>query len=444
MITLNKTLSGYILIYALLFISFFISDAKAQGRGGQGAQAQAAGQYLPIAILLKGGHVIDAKNNINSVMDVAIADGKIFRVAADIPANTARQVINVAGMYVTPGLIDMHGHHFPNISLERAGDPVPDGFTFRTGVTTTIDAGSSGWKSFDRFKREVIDQSRTRVLAWLNIVGNGYLGRQPWEQDNSDMDAKLTAIAARQNSQYIVGIKSSHYSGTDWIPYERGVEAGKLAGNIPLMVDFGGSTPSRSIERLFLQIFRPGDIFTHAFADSAPGRQTLVDESGKVKPFVFEAQKRGVIFDVGHGGGAFSFSQAIPALQQGLIPNTISTDFNRSSSNGAMKDILNLMSKFMAMGMDLQTVIRLTTEAPAKVIKREQLGNLSVGSEADVAVFSLRTGDFGFWDTDRVKIKGTKRLECEMTIRAGSIVYDLNGLSVPEYKPVTPQAASSR
>ena len=428
-----KKVSGHAIV--LLLAAFLLPAQLLAQRGGRGGapQAQAQGPALPIDLLLKGGTVIDAKNNINSVMDVAITAGKIFRVAANIPANTARNVVNVTGMYVTPGLIDMHGHHFPNISRERAGDPVPDGFTFRTGVTTTIDAGSSGWKSFAKFKEEVIDQSRTRVLAWLNIVGEGYLGRQPWEQDNGDMDAKLTAISARQNSQYIVGIKSSHYTGADWIPYERAIEAGKLAGNIPLMVDFGETTPARSIETLFIKYFRPGDIFTHAFAQSGGSRENVVDANGKVKPFVFEAQKKGVIFDVGHGGGAFAFSQAIPALQQGLIPNTISSDFNRGSSNGAMKDLLNVMSKFMAIGMDLQTVIKLTTMAPAKVIKREELGNLSVGSEADVAVFTLRTGDFGFWDTRRTKVKGTQKLEAELTIRAGSIVYDLNGISVPEY-----------
>jgi len=160
----------------------------------------------------------------------------------------------------------------------------------------------------------------------------------------------------------------------------------------------------------------------------------IVDVSGLyVTPFVFEAQKKGIIFDVGHGGGAFAFSQAIPALEQGFKPNSISTDFNRNSKNGAMKDLLNVMSKFMAMGMDLQTVIKLTTMNPAKEIKREELGNLSVGSEADIAVFNLKKGDFGFMDVRRTKIKGIQKLEAELTIRAGKIVWDLNGLSVPPW-----------
>jgi len=432
MILFNKhTKPGYVFTFLLFFIVFFLPVHNLWAQRGAPAltPAQAA---LPIEILLKGGHVIDPKNNIDALMDVAIAQGKIFRVAANIPANTARRVIDVTGLYVTPGLIDMHAHHFAAISEEREGDPMPDDFTFRTGVTTSIDAGSSGWKSFGAFKKNTIDKSKTRVLAWLNISGEGYLGRQPWEQNTTDMDAKLTAISARLNRQYIIGIKVAHYTGGDWIPIDRAIEAAKTA-NLPIMVDFGEHNPPQSIEELFMKHFRPGDIFTHCFAAGASSRETVVDANGKVKPFVFEAQKKGVIFDVGHGGGAFAFSQAIPALAQGFVPNSISTDFNASSKNGAMKDLLNVMSKFMAMGMDLQTVIKLTTMAPAKEIQREELGNLSVGADADVAVFSLRKGDFGFMDVARTKIKGTQKLEAELTIRAGSIVWDLNGISVPAY-----------
>lgn len=383
-------------------------------------------------LLLKGGHVIDPANNIDGQMDVAILGNKIANVAVDIPANTAKKIVDVSGLYVTPGLIDMHAHHFPNISEERVGDPVPDGFTFRTGVTTTIDAGSSGWKSFKAFKAQTIDNSRTRVLAWLNIVGEGYLGRVPYEQNTGDMDAKLTAMSAQLYKDYIVGIKVAHYKGGDWIPVDRAVEAAEIAG-IPVMVDFGEHNPPQSIEELFMQHLRPGDIFTHCFAAGAANRETVVDENGTVKPFVFEAQKRGIVFDVGHGGGAFAFSQAIPALKQGLIPNSISTDFNRSSKNGAMKDLNNVMSKFLAMGMDLQTVIKLTTVNPAKEIQRGDLGTLSVGSEADVSVFNVRTGNFGFTDVRGKRISGTQKLEAELTIRAGRVVWDLNGLTAEDF-----------
>ena len=386
-----------------------------------------------IDLLLKGGHVIDPKNGIDAQMDVAIAGSKISQVAVNIPAGMARKVIDVNGLYVTPGLIDMHAHHFPGVSAYRAGDPMPDDFALRTGVTTSIDAGSSGWKSFSAFKEQTIDQSKTRVLAWLNIVGEGYLGRVPYEQNTADMDAKLTAMEVGMNKDYIVGIKVAHYIGGDWIPVDRAVEAADLA-DVPVMVDFGEHHPPLSIKALFMDHLRPGDIFTHCFAADAASRETVVDSDGRVKPFVFEAQHRGIFFDVGHGGGAFAFSQAIPALEQGFIPNSISTDFNKNSKNGAMKNLLNVMSKFMAMGLDLQTVIKMTTMNPAGEIKREELGNLSVGSEADIAVLNLRKGEFGFTDVRRTKIKGNQKLEAELTLRAGKIVWDLNGLSADEWK----------
>jgi dihydroorotase len=391
-------------------------------------------QAQQIDLLLKGGHVIDPKNNIDQLMDVAIVDGKIYKVAPDISTDGAKKVIDVTGLYVTPGLIDMHAHHFPIISDYRIGDPFPDGFTLRCGITTTVDAGSSGWKSFEKFKKFTIDHSKTRVLAWINIVGSGFLGREPYEQNTEDMDARLTALAIKIHKPYIIGVKVAHYTGDDWIPIDRAVKAGEMAG-VPVMVDFGEHVPPLSIEALFMKHLRPGDIFTHCFANGFRTRETIVDDStGKVKPFVFAAQKRGIIFDVGHGGGAFTFIQAVPALKQGFMPNSISTDWNKNSKNGAMKDLLNVMSKFMALGLDLQTVIKLTTMNPAKEIHREDLGNLSIGAVADVAVFSLRKGNFGFEDVQRTKIMGTQKLEAELTIRAGRIVYDLNGLSMPLFK----------
>ncbi len=379
------------------------------------------------SIIIKGGHVIDPKNNINEVMDIAINADKIVLVARNIDPKSAKQVVEAAGLYVTPGLIDIHSHNFHGI---RAGDPVPDGFTFRSGITTTVDAGSSGWKSFPRFKSETIDRSETRVLSWLNIVGEGYKGGQ-FEQDNGDMDSKLTGEFALKNKEYIVGIKTAHYSRPDWIAVDRAVGAGKIA-SIPVMVDFGGTVPAHSLEELFFKHLRPGDVFTHCFAELGASRECIVDpKTKKIKPFVVEAQKRGIIFDVGFGGISFAYSQAIPALQQGFYPNSISTDMNKGATNGAMKNLLDIMSKFMAMGMDLQAVIKATTQNPAKEINREDLGTLSVGSIADVSVFNIREGKFGFWDYTGFKMDATKKLECELTLRAGKVVYNLNGITNP-------------
>ena len=383
---------------------------------------------------MKGGHVIDPKNRIDTVMDIAITGNKISQVARNIPGSNAKKVIDVKGLYVTPGIIDMHVHVFNGTELDAyiangLTSLPPDGFTFRAGVTTVVDAGSSGWRNFRLFKKQTIDRSQTRVLALLNIVGNGMTSRFE-EQDVTDMNPAQTAnMIKKLFPDIIVGIKAAHFWG-DFTQVDRAVEAGKLA-NVPVMVDFGEHDPPNSIEDLFMKHLRPGDIFTHTFSYGPANRETVVDENGKVKPFVFDAQKRGIIFDVGHGGGAFSWRQAVPSMQQGFRPNVISTDLHSESMNGGMKDLSNVMSKFLNMGMSLQDVILRTTWNPATVIKRPELGNLSVGSEADIAVFSVRKGDFGFVDIRRTKIKGTQKLETEMTIRAGKIVWDLNGISMP-------------
>ncbi|HEX5155164.1 MAG TPA: amidohydrolase/deacetylase family metallohydrolase [Parafilimonas sp.] len=386
------------------------------------------------SIVIKDGHVIDPKNNIDAVMDVAVADGKIVDVAKNIDASKAKQVVHAKGLFVTPGLIDIHTHNFAGTHADQylmdgtAALP-PDGFTLRNGITTVADAGCSGWKTFPLFKQNIIDRSITRVLAFLNIVGEGMRGGS-WEQDTEDMDSKLTANVAKANKKDVIGIKLAHFEGHDWIAADRAAEAGRLA-NIPVMVDFGGATPTLSIEELFSRHLRKGDIFTHCFAQLNT-RESIVDTvTKKVKSFVIEAQKKGIVFDVGYGGISFRFSQAIPAIQSGFYPNSISTDLHTGSMNAAMKDLPNVMSKFLNIGMDLQAVVKATTWNPAQEIQRPELGNLSVGTEADIAIFDLREGDFGFFDYVGDKIKGNKKLECELTIRAGKIVYDLNGIADP-------------
>ena len=394
------------------------------------------------SVVIKGGHVIDPKNNINEIIDVAINEGKIVQVAKSIDPKGAVQVVDAKGLYVTPGLIDIHTHVFFGTNLDQtySNGPnalPPDAFTFRNGVTTIVDAGCSGWRDFETFKKQTIDRSQTRVLALLNIVGSGMRGGT-FEQNLADMDAQQTADMARKYPDLVVGVKLAHFNGYDWTPTDRAVEAGKLA-NVPVMIDFGGSTPTLPLADLFLKHLRPGDIFTHCFGQLQT-REPIVDVASKqVKPFVWEAQKKGLLFDVGYGGISFAFSQAIPALKSGFFPNTISTDIHTGSMNNAMKDMLNVMSKFMAMGMNLQSIIRASTWNPAKAIRREELGHLSVGAVADVAILKLHegnfavrdTGVFGFFDYTGHKIEGKQKLEAEMTVRNGKIVYDLNGIANP-------------
>jgi dihydroorotase len=419
-----------VLLILFVFFSFLLAQAQTY------------------SIVIKDGHVIDPKNNINGLMDVAISDGKIVQVARNIDARQAMQVVNAKGMYVTPGLIDIHGHVFhgtePDHYLSNGLVAVPpDGFTFRVGVTTIVDCGGAGWKSFPTFKQNIIDPAQTRVLSFLNIVGEGMRGGV-YEQNTSDMDARMSAMVARQNKEHVVGFKVAHFEGPEWTPVDRAIEAGKLAG-MPVIIDFGGSNPPLSIEELFMKRLRPGDIYTHAFALLEGNvREPIVNEaSKKVKPFVWEAQKRGIIFDVGYGGASFNFTQAIPAVKSGFYPNTISTDLHTGSMNSSMKDMLSIMSKFLVMGMDEPGIIKASTWNPALAIKREELGHLSVGAVADVAILNIREGNFGFFDKTGYKMEGKRKFECEMTIRGGKIVYDLNGIANPVVVKAAPQKAAA-
>ena len=386
-------------------------------------------------ILIKGGHIIDPVNNIDQVMDLAIKGNKIAAIEKEISANQAKKVVDASGLIVSPGLIDMHTHNFygtvHNRYLANSFSAVPpDGFTFRSGVTTVVDAGSPGWRNFELYKSQIIDPSKTRVLCFLNIVGAGMSGGHR-EQHIDDMNPKMTAMVAKQNKDHVVGVKLAHFMGYDWTPTELAVEAGKI-GSIPVMIDFGGSNPELPLDKLFLEKLRPGDIFTHAYAH-VNGRTPIVAENGKVRDYVFKAQKRGIVFDVGHGGGSFLFEQAVPAIQQGLKPDVISTDLHTGSMNGGMKNINNVMSKFLNMGLSIQEVIAATTSQPAKYIQRKDLGHLSVGGLADVTLINIRKGDFGFIDTRGKRMKGNQKLECELTLRDGKVVYDLNGVASSDW-----------
>ncbi len=382
-------------------------------------------------LLLRGGHVIDAKNQLSAVRDVAIRDGRIAAVAPRIDPALALKAVDVSGLYVTPGLVDIHVHVYAGTG-ERgsyAGDNsvYPDGFTFRAGVTTVADAGCAGWRNFADFKERIIDRSRTRVLAFLNIVGHGMRGGK-YEQDLNDMDPKATADMALSHKGLIVGVKTAHYAGPEWAPVERAVEAGTIA-RIPVMVDFGRAYPERSLAELVTKKLRPGDIYTHLYS----GLRGELDPSGHVNPALFEGRKRGVIFDVGHGGGSFVWRVAVPAVKEGFLPDSISTDLHTGSMNAGMKDMLNVMSKFLALGMPLDAVIERSTWNPAREIGHEELGNLSVGSPADVAVLRLEKGNFGFVDMYGARLRGAQKLSCELTVRDGRIVYDLNGLARPDW-----------
>lgn len=389
-----------------------------------------SGQGQEIDILIKGGHVIDARNGINAERDVAVSEGKILRVSRDIPEENARKVVDASGCYVVPGLIDPHTHVFVGSGSGFAdgfNSVSPDDITLKAGITTVVDAGTSGWRNFPVFKEQVIDRSKTRVLAFLNIAGCGMTGF-PSEEDVNDMDARMTALVIGQYPDVIVGVKIGHYRGSDWTPFDRALEAGRMA-EVPILVEC--HLPLLPLEGI-LRRMRPGDIYTHSFC-RASDRTCLLDDQLKIRPIVREAMDKGVRFDVGHGGGMFHFDIAVPALEEGLLPNSFGSDLHRFSMNSGMKNMLDIMSKFLNLGMSLEDIIYRATWNTALSIQREDLGHLSEGAVADIVVLSLRKGDFGFIDTAGNRMEGDRRLEAELTIRGGRVVWDLNGMAAKEW-----------
>ena len=308
-----------------------------------------------------------------------------------------------------------------------------DAHLFPAGVTTTVDAGTAGWKMFWDFKEAIIDRAKVRILAFLNIANNGMMDGDS-EQTVADMNPEVVASMVQAYPEILVGIKTAHYwtnkpwdeMHPPWASVERAVQAGELCGK-PVMVDFWPRPPERPYPELILNKLRPGDIHTHVFAQQFP----IVSADGKANDFLFAARKRGVRFDLGHGAGSFWFRNAVPALRDGFPPDTISTDLHMGNINGPVSSMLNTMSKCLCMGMPLEEVIQRSTSLPAQLIGRTELGTLSAGAGADVAVFKLLEGTFGYTDCGKAKIVGTQKLECQLTLRAGQIVYDPNGMSMP-------------
>jgi dihydroorotase len=391
-------------------------------------------------ILLKGGHVIDPANDRNQVADIAVTKGKITLVGDNIPVENAVKTIDVRGYLITPGFVDIHVHVFHTFKTNAAVSLQPDNISFPFGVTTVVDAGTSGALSFEQFKNDVIDKSQTRVLGFINIAAPGM---NDAEQDPLQFDVQAAVAMAKKYPEYIVGFKTAHYwtskpydtLHTPWASVDSLLAAGNAAG-LPVMIDFypraaDGSYPARTYRELILEKMRPGDIHTHVFAEHIP----TIRGDGTVEPDVLAAQKRGVVFDVGHGAGSFIFAHATPALQQNFYPNSISTDLHQSAMTGAARSMIHVMSKLLCLGMPLEEVIRRSTINPAREINRPELGNLSPGSPADIAVISLIEGMFYYSDVKNIPIKGDKKLECQMTLFGGETKHDPAGLSRKQWVP---------
>ncbi|MDG1027981.1 MAG: amidohydrolase/deacetylase family metallohydrolase [Flavobacteriaceae bacterium] len=403
-------------------------------------------------IIIKNGHVIDPKNDLDSKLDIGITDGIIKKISNNIPTSSSKKIIDVSGMYVVPGLIDIHTHVFvgdvPNFFANGRNSVAADNFSFRSGITTMVDAGTSGWRNFPVFKKNVIEKSNTRILVFLNIAGNGMSGnpiltglvdekylekitsdKKYNQQSLLDMDANKTASVINHNKDVIIGVKIGHYEGEGIKPFEIAIEAANIA-NVPIIVEC--HLPKISLKNQ-LRMMRPGDILSHSF-ENVEERETVIDENGKVREYVIKAKEKGVLFDVSHGGYGFWFDQALPALEKGFKPDTFGTDLHKFSMNKGMKSMLNIMSKYLNMGMSINDVVLRATWNPAKSIKRDDLGSLTIGNEADISILSLISGDFGFVDAAGFKITGDKKLQAELTIREGVVQWDLNGLSAKIFR----------
>lgn len=398
-------------------------------------------------LLIRGGHVIDPANDIDGPADVRISGGRIGGVGQNLPTADGEAVVDATGAYVVPGIIDMHAHVFAthrrsDLSLD------PHVSTFSSGVTTVVDAGTSGWRDFAEFRSQIIDCARIRVLAFVNIVGSGMGG--PWEDDEREMRPALAAAMANEHRDVVVGIKTAHYwvnqpfdaAHPPWAAVDAAIEAGDMCG-LPVMIDVVPWLPERSYPDLILAKLRPGDIHTHVFAQQFP----VIDDAGNVCGHLHRARDRGVIFDLGHGAASFWFRNAAPAIQQGFPPDSISTDLHTRNLNGPVFDMATTMSKMLAVRMPLPEVIARSTVAPAREIGRPELGTLTPGSDADVAVFALEKGEFGFVDCGRFRLDARQRLRCLLTVCAGEIVYNPDELSLPswEHDPaIAPRAQNDR
>jgi dihydroorotase len=368
-------------------------------------------------LVIRNGVVVDPAQGLSERRDVAIQSGRIATVAKEIPPDSAWEVLDASGHLVTPGLIDIHVHVHPGVSHYGVS---PDATCLARGVTTVCDAGSAGADTFDGLRRYVIDVSETRVVAFLNISAIGMVSPLDNELEDLRHASPERAIGVvERNRDVIQGIKARlsrrHVGRNDLEPLRLARKAAEAVG-MPMMVHVGDTqSPLGAI----LAELRPGDLVTHCFHGRPHG---VLDAGGKVLPEVAEAIWKGIVFDVGHGVGSFSFDVARKALSQGVVPATISSDLHHYNVNGPVFDLATTMSKFLLLGRPLDEVVAKTTIVPARLLGLgDRLGAVREGFLADLAVFTLAEGEFEFEDSMKEKALGRQRLEPVAVIRRGRI-----------------------
>ncbi len=375
-------------------------------------------------LLLKGGRVIDPSQGVNARMDVAVAGGVVSGMAADIDPAGALRVIDARGCVVAPGLIDLHTHVYEGVNQNGIN---PDLAGVRSGVTTLVDAGSAGAYTFGGFPRYVVPQSATRIFCMLHISRAG-LSYQPDTSRREDIDVEETVRVISENKPLIQGVKIRAIG--PGVP-RMGIEMVRLAkraaieGGVRLMVHIGdrtlagGGEGGATLTRELLPLLEAGDIVTHLFSGN-PGR--IIGADGRVIPEVMEAQERGVFLDTAHGRQNFSFRVAREALEQGVRPQSISTDMTPPGRMNTVHSIAEMLGRFMALGFSLEDVIRMTTHNPAGALgMRDTLGSLAIGRAADISVLREETGDWVFHDTEGDTLRGDKAIVPVATVKGGEV-----------------------
>jgi dihydroorotase len=364
-------------------------------------------------VLIRGGRVVDSLQGLDDVRDVRIEHGRIAAVGSDLRPGTGEEVLDARGLLVTPGLIDLHVHVFPGASHYGID---ADANCLATGTTTVVDAGSAGALTFGAFRKYVIEVSDTRIIPFLNIGATGMLSPDVGELEDLRFVDKARALKTIDAHRGLIrGVKarlSRELVGQNARAALLIARETAEAARLPLMVH-PGDTPI-TLEEI-LSALRPGDVLTHCYH----GREEGVLAQGLVRPEARQAAERGVIFDVGHGRGSFSFATARGALAQGLTPGSISSDLHIYNVDGPVFDLATTMSKFLALGVSLAEVVRMTTAAPALAIGADTIGTLRPGTEADVTLLRMESGSFTFTDSHEESLVAGERLVPVHVVRNG-------------------------
>jgi dihydroorotase len=384
------------------------------------------------------GNVLDPSQQLRGPRDIGIRDGVIAAVEPSLEGTPHGEFLDAGASYVTPGFIDLHAHIYAGVTSWGVR---PDAPCLRSGVTTVVDAGSAGWTMLQGFRWYVHQPSRVRALCFLHVSGVGLVNAWVHEcADLSHVHPETVGAHVAENRDFVVGVKvrqGIQQVGANGVePLRLAIRAAEIAsgtgGAVPVMCHIADGIPLRDV----LELLRPGDIVTHCFQGKGVEGENLTDARGKVLPEVIDARQKGIVMDVGHGGGSFRWEVAEAALAEGFLPDVISTDLHAYNLHGPLYDMATTLTKLLYLGLPLEKAVECATVAPARAIGRPELGTLKVGSPADLAIFRIRSEPVTLWDTHLHSRKWDRRLRVEATVRGGA-VYRPEELEVETEEEIT-------